>query len=116
VPSWLGSPAPSRSAVSLTRRASPRIHPAQTASPTKKPGLVLLIDDLGIEKQSDWTEETLFGIIDARWRNCRPTIVTTNLTPLELRNTVGSRVYDRLKDGATALTIPGQSRRAGAAA
>lgn len=77
--------------------------------------VLLVLDDVGIEKPSEWTEEILFALVDARWRDCKPTIVTTNLTPDELKATVGTRVFDRLRDGAISLVIPGPSRRGVAA-
>lgn len=72
---------------------------------------LLVLDDLGIEKGSEWTEERMFEIVDARWRNCSPLIVTSNLTPSEMRSALGLRVYDRLRDSATAVKLPGFSRR-----
>lgn len=72
---------------------------------------LLVLDDLGVEKVSEWTEERLFEIIDARWRNNDPTVVTTNLTPAQVKEAVGARIYDRLRDGALAVHLPGSSRR-----
>jgi DNA replication protein DnaC len=58
---------------------------------------VLLLDDLGAEKPSEWTRKELTIILDARWRENRPTIVTTNLLPgEELRRDCGDRAYSRL--------------------
>jgi DNA replication protein DnaC len=71
----------------------------------------LLIDDLGAERGSEWVEETLYAIIDERWREARPTIITTNLVPADLKQTVGDRIYDRRRDDALAITLTGPSRR-----
>lgn len=45
---------------------------------------VLAIDDLGAERLTEWSLPLLFEIIDSRWANGRPTIVTTNLDGREL--------------------------------
>lgn len=59
---------------------------------------VLLLDDLGAEKASDWTRKELVIILDERYRENRPTIVTSNLmlTDNELRATCGDRAFSRL--------------------
>lgn len=40
---------------------------------------VLVIDDLGKEKKSDWTKQVLFDIVNYRYEHMLPLIVTTNL-------------------------------------
>lgn len=59
---------------------------------------VLLLDDLGAEKSSEWTRKELMVILDERYRENRPTVVTSNLmlTDGELRRTCGDRAYSRL--------------------
>ena len=57
---------------------------------------LLVLDDLGSEKPTEWTEATLYTIIDQRYRMERPVIVTSNLTPAALGQAVGTRIMDRL--------------------
>jgi DNA replication protein DnaC len=45
---------------------------------------LLVLDDLGAEKVSDWTLDVLFRIIDGRYRAKKPTLFTTNFSPTEL--------------------------------
>lgn len=71
----------------------------------------LLVDDLGIQKRSDWVDQTLFAIIDGRWREERPCLITSNLTPAELEQQIGTRCWDRLRHDAVAVHLPGASRR-----
>ena len=59
---------------------------------------VLLLDDLGAEKPSEWTQKQLTIIIDARYRDNKPTIITTNNAGKDLLNSCGGRVYSRLMD------------------
>lgn len=73
---------------------------------------LLVLDDLGIEKRSEWTDERLYAIVNRRWRYERPTIVTSNLTPDQLSEHVTERVWDRLVNGdAVRLWLGGESRR-----
>ena len=77
---------------------------------------VLLLDDLGAEKASDWTRKELVIILDERYRENRPTIVTSNLmlTDNELRATCGDRAFSRLCSDhyqAVALTAADYRRK-----
>ena len=47
---------------------------------------LLIIDDFGIERETDYTLEQIYNIIDSRYRNQRPLIVTTNLALGELKD------------------------------
>jgi DNA replication protein DnaC len=60
---------------------------------------LLLLDDLGAERPTDWTSERVAALIDHRWRDELPTVTTTNLTlgPTgSLVEAVGERTYSRL--------------------
>lgn len=72
---------------------------------------VLMLDDLGAEKASDWTVERLYAIVNRRWLEGRPTIVTTNLPAEDLEKALDPRLYSRLVDGAVALRLTGKDRR-----
>jgi DNA replication protein DnaC len=72
---------------------------------------VLILDDVGLEKPSDWTGERLYAIVNRRWLEQRPTIVTSNLTPDELERSVGRPMWSRLYDSAKRVTVGGQDRR-----
>ena len=75
---------------------------------------LLIIDDLGAERKSEYMQETVFNIIDARYRSGLPFIITTNLTAEELRKPqeVGyARIYDRILERCFPVPITGESRR-----
>jgi DNA replication protein DnaC len=57
---------------------------------------VLVLDDLGAEKTSEFAITTLYIILDRRIRDCRKTIITTNLSKEEIENTFGARIASRL--------------------
>ena len=57
---------------------------------------LLVIDDLGAEKRTDWSEQTIYTIIDERYSSGRATLITTNLSLEELEEKVGERTMDRL--------------------
>lgn len=70
---------------------------------------VLVLDDIGAAKISEWTEEILYRLINQRYEHIAPTIITTNLT--RLAPTVGDRVASRFAEMCTQVTISGPDRR-----
>lgn len=64
---------------------------------------LLLLDDLGVEKPSEFSLKYLAQIIDYRYRNLKPLVVTSNFTLSELvlrtqRDIYGERIVWRLKE------------------
>lgn len=57
---------------------------------------LLVLDDVGAEKVSDWVQDVLFRIVDGRYRKKKPILYTSNLKPSELKDRVGGRIYDRM--------------------
>ena len=60
---------------------------------------LMIIDDLGVERNSEFAREQVFSVIDSRYRSELPMIVTTNLTLEELQHPEDlsrSRIYDRV--------------------
>jgi DNA replication protein DnaC len=78
----------------------------------------LVLDDLGREKPTEWVQETLYLVVNARYEACLATTVTTNLEPDALRRRIGESVVDRLAETNTAYSCQWPSyrrRRPGAA-
>ena len=75
---------------------------------------LLIIDDLGAERRSEYMQEIIFNIIDSRYRSGKPMIITTNLSGEEIRNpenTGYARIYDRLLGCCFPQEVSGPSRR-----
>lgn len=66
---------------------------------------LLVLDDLGAEKPSEWVREQLYVIINRRYENMLPTIVTTNCSTQELVDRVGQRTVSRLIEMTTPYKI-----------
>lgn len=60
----------------------------------------LVIDDLGSEKPSGWQQEKLYSILDYRYSNLRPTVITSNYDLNELVGRIGQRIVDRIQEAA----------------
>lgn len=75
---------------------------------------LLIIDDLGAERKSEYMQEMVYNIIDSRYRSGRPFIITTNLTADEIKKPQEvsySRIYDRILERCFPVEVGGKSRR-----
>ncbi|MDP9953105.1 MULTISPECIES: ATP-binding protein [Streptomyces] len=77
---------------------------------------VLLLDDIGAAKVSEFTEDINFRLINHRYENKLPTLLTSNVAPKELVGRVGDRVASRLNEMCQRVVITGPDRRRGQAA
>ena len=77
---------------------------------------LLHVDDLGVEKRSDWVLEQLYALINERYESQRSVLVTTNLEVAELEDQIGQRTVSRLSEMCEAVPLFGDDRRFGAAA
>jgi DNA replication protein DnaC len=71
-----------------------------------KASRLLILDDLGMQKNSDWVLEQLDSLIDYRYLTGSPTVFTTNLKIEELP----PRISSRLSEGEIVL-LSGQDYR-----
>jgi len=75
---------------------------------------LVVFDDLGAERSTDYAVERVYNIIDSRYRAELPVIVTTNLTISEMRAEADrrfKRIYDRLFEVCIPVQFTGKSRR-----
>jgi DNA replication protein DnaC len=66
---------------------------------------VLILDDLGREKVTDWATERLYVLVNARYGDLLPTIATSNLRPNELAKSGYEPIVRRLLDGRPAIWL-----------
>ena len=75
---------------------------------------LLILDDLGAERNSEYALEQLFGVVDSRYQSRKPMIVTTNLTLEELKHPsdlAHERIYDRLLERCVPVKMNGKNIR-----
>ena len=73
-----------------------------------------IIDDLGVERSTEYAMEQMFFVIDSRYRSRRPMIITTNLKLSELKNPpdlAHARIYDRILERCAPLLFDGKNFR-----
>ena len=85
---------------------------------------VLVLDELGREKRSDWTGEMVEHILNTRYNDRRTTVITTNYpndhsalvradgkTGETLGDRVGERIFSRLQEMCLTVEMSGQDFR-----
>lgn len=75
---------------------------------------LLIIDDLGIERNTEYALEQVYAVVDERYKAGFPLIITTNLTISQLRNpedVAHARIYSRILEMCTPVHVPGLDRR-----
>lgn len=72
---------------------------------------LLIIDDLGSEKITDWASEIFFDIIDYRYSNLKSTIISTNLTSMEIKEKLNERLMSRIYEMCKGIKLTGKDYR-----
>ena len=75
---------------------------------------LLVIDDFGLERNTEYMNEIVYNVIDSRYRSGKPLIVTTNLTMQELSKPDSidkERIYSRINEMCVRLEVTGKDRR-----
>lgn len=85
--------------------------PAGSLLEAAKAAELLVLDDLGQEYQTEWARSVLGELINARYLDRRPLIVTTNLDLEALQRALGERVSSRLLGTSKVLVVEGADYR-----
>lgn len=75
---------------------------------------LVIFDDLGAERSTDYAIERVYNIIDSRYRSKLPMILTTNLTLEEMKREEDiryTRIYDRVFETCYPMQFSGPSLR-----
>lgn len=72
---------------------------------------LLILDDLGAAKASEWVEEITYRLINRRYNLMLPTLITTNLAIADLRAHLGDRITSRLAQMTTRVAFEPVDRR-----
>ncbi len=72
---------------------------------------LLVIDDLGTENKTEFSSEFIYNIINDRYNNCLPVLMSTNLTSEEITSNYSQRVTSRLIEMLTVVKLDGKDKR-----
>ena len=105
---------------SPSRRLAPRMMPSTEAAVARYAKCdVLVLDDLGKEDATEWSVGTVFSVLDARYEDMRPTIVTSNYAPGALADRLARRgervtaeaIASRISQTCRPVYLGGRDRR-----
>lgn len=72
---------------------------------------VLILDDIGAERITDYVAEVFYFIINKRYNDMLPIIFTSNLTLGELADRIGDRTASRIIEMCDVVELKGEDRR-----
>lgn len=72
---------------------------------------LLLVDDLGVAKNSEWVEDVTYRLVNGRYEQMMPSIFTSNLAVDQLRDALGDRIASRLAETCIRVVLTGEDRR-----
>jgi DNA replication protein DnaC len=71
----------------------------------------LFIDDLGAEKITEWTGQTIYYLISERYNQEKHISVSSNLTLQEVADKIDNRIASRLTEMCVVVELEGKDRR-----
>jgi len=72
---------------------------------------LLILDDLGAEKPTEWALEKIYQLVNLRYESLRPMIATTNLDLNSLERLLGERTFGRLIEMCLPVEVSGEDYR-----
>lgn len=66
---------------------------------------LLILEEVGTGAGSEDERARIFSIMNARYENCLPTVIVTNLSLDRVKEELGERVIDRLREGERSLVV-----------
>ncbi len=64
---------------------------------------LLILDEVGVSRDTDNDKNIIFDVLDGRYQNMLPTMIISNMNIDGIKQTLGDRVVDRLRDGGGVL-------------
>jgi len=64
---------------------------------------LLVLDEVGVSRETDNDKILIFDVLDGRYQKMLPTMIISNLNIDGIKQTLGDRVVDRLRDGGGIL-------------
>jgi len=71
----------------------------------------LALDDLGVERISDWSIQMLYLLIDRRYREMKRTLISSNMSLSEIARKFDNRIASRIVEMCEVIKIEGNDRR-----
>lgn len=76
-------------------------------------GKVLVLDDIGVEKVTEFVEEFMYLLINRQYEKVYPIVITSNLPLSKLAERLGDRIVSRIKEMCEIVELKGEDKRLG---
>jgi DNA replication protein DnaC len=74
---------------------------------------VFILDDIGVEKVSEFVEEFMYMLINKQYEKVYPIVITSNLPLSQLAEKLGDRIVSRIKEMCYIVELKGEDKRLG---
>jgi DNA replication protein DnaC len=109
VPRWCN--VPSLIVDMRSEMSAPEQRHAERARRLRHHAALVVLDDLGRERMSDWTGELVYALVNSRYEQELPTAVASNLTPEELRDSGYWPAISRIAEHGRLIEMQGRDHR-----
>lgn len=75
---------------------------------------LIVLDDFGAERQTEYMKEIRYNVVDMRYTNGKPLLITTNVTKFHGDDISDQRTYSRIREKSLFIKVEGKDRREGA--
>ncbi len=72
---------------------------------------MFILDDIGVEKVSEFVEEFMYMLINNQYEKVYPMVITSNLPLSQLAERLGDRIVSRIKEMCSVVEIKGEDKR-----
>lgn len=72
---------------------------------------VFILDDIGVEKVSEFVEEFMYLLINTQYEKVYPVVITSNLPLSALAEKLGDRIVSRIKEMCEVIEVKGEDKR-----
>lgn len=72
---------------------------------------LIFLDDLGAESPSGWVLEQMYTLINKRYMDMKPMIITSNLSLEQIGQALGDRIASRLAEMCDVIELTGEDKR-----
>lgn len=71
----------------------------------------LFLDDLGVSANTEWSLDIIYRIINYRWTNELRTVVSSNLSLLQIGDRIGQMIMSRIAGMGEVIELKGKDKR-----
>lgn len=72
---------------------------------------LIVLDDFGAERSTEYLKEIRYNVVDMRYTNGKPLLITTNVTKFQGSDISDKRTFSRIREKSLFIKVDGKNRR-----